>query len=129
MKQLTKQNWLAAAALLFSLPTAYFIAISVLKYELGVDGPFDSIAPWLERMGVKETPGLNINMLIFLGPLVACLLSIFQVLKINWQFTKEQFQFHLTIRKHWFPLLVTAFSLSLLAILFIYLLGENCNCH
>ena len=103
MKQLTKQNRLTAAALLLSLPTAYFIAISVLKYELGVDGPFDSIAPWLERMGIKETLGLNINLLILLGPVVACLLSIFQVLKINWQFTKEQFQFYLTIRKHWFP--------------------------
>jgi hypothetical protein len=129
MKQLTKQNWLTTGALLLSLPTAYFIAISILKYQLGVDGPFDSIAPWLERMGVKETPGWNINLLILLGPVVACLLSIFQVLKINWQFTKEQFQVHLTIRNHWFPLLVTAFSLSLLTILFVYLLGENCNCY
>jgi hypothetical protein len=129
MKQLTKQNWLTAAALLLSLPTAYFIAISVLKYELGIDGLFDSIAPWLERMGIKETIGWNINLLILLGPVVACLLSIFQVLKINWRFTKEHFQFHLTIRKHWYPLLVTGFSLSLLAILSIYLLGENCNCY
>lgn len=128
MKQLTKQNWLTAAALLLSLPTAYFIAISVLKYELGVDGPFDSIAPWLERMGIKETPGWNINLLILLGPVVACLLTIFQVLKIEWEFMKEVFRFHVTIRKRWFSLLVTAFSLSLLAILFIYLFGENCNC-
>jgi hypothetical protein len=129
MKQVTKQNWLTAAALLLALPTAYFICISILKYEMGVNGPFDSIAPFLERMGIKEAPGWNINLLILFGPVVACLLSIFQVLKINWQFTKEQFQFQLTVRLQWFPLLVTAFSLSLLTILFIYLLGENCNCY
>lgn len=128
MKQLTKQNRLTAAALLMALPTAYFIVISILKYELGIDGPFDSIAPLLERMGIKETPGWNINLLILFGPVVACLLTIFQVLKISWQFTKEQFQFYFTIRKKWFPLLVSVFSLSLLAILFFYLLGENCNC-
>ena len=40
----------------------------------------------------------------------------------------REFQFHFAIRKRWFPLLVAAFSISLLAILFLYLLGENCNC-
>jgi membrane protein insertase Oxa1/YidC/SpoIIIJ len=128
MKQLTKRNWFTWAALLLSLPTAYFIVISILKYELGVDGPFDSISPWLERMGIKEAPGWNINLLILLGPVVACLLTVFQLLKIRGEFSQEEFQFHITVRKRWFPLLVTAFSLSLLAALFIYLLGENCNC-
>ena len=123
-----KSNRLTVLALLLALPTAYFISICVLKYGLDINGPFDVIAPFLERVGIKDTIGWNINLLILLGPVVAFMLAIFQVLKIEWQFNKEQFLFQFTIRKKWFPLLVVAFSLSLLAIFFIYLLGENCHC-
>ena len=128
MDQYTKQNGLAIASLLLALPTAYFIAISFLKYELAINSPFDTIAPFLERTGIRESLGWNINLLIVFGPVLAFLLLILQLLKMDWQFNKEQFDFHFTIRKKWFPLLIAGFSLSLLAILFIYLLGENCHC-
>jgi hypothetical protein len=116
---------LNAVALLLSLPTAYFITISVLKYGLSIEGPFDNATPFLERMGIKENLGWNINLLILFGPLIAFLLTIFQVLKINWKFTREQFEFHFAIRKKWFPLMVAVLSGGLLLTLFIYLLGEN----
>jgi hypothetical protein len=128
MKSMIKSNWLAAAGLLLVLPTTYFICISVLKYGLNINEPFDSSAPLLERWGIKESLGWNINLLILLGPIAGFLLTIFQVLIIKWQFTKEHFQFQFTIKKRWFPILVAAFSVSLMAILFFYLLGENCNC-
>ncbi len=121
----SQRNLLTAFALLLALPTAYFITISVLKYVLNIDGPFDNATPFLERMGIKENLGWNINLLILFGPLIAFLISIFQVLKINWQFSKEQFEFHFTIRKKWFPLMVVLLSGGLLLTLFIYLLGEN----
>ena len=123
-----KNNGLTAASLLLALPTAYFILISVLKYALNIDGPFDSAQPALERWGIKETLGWNINLLILFGPMLAFLLTIFQVLKIEWHFTKEEFLLHFTLQKKWFPLLVALFSISLLGILFLYFLGENCTC-
>ena len=128
MKQITQQKWITWIALLLSLPTAYFFIINILKEQFGVSGPYDAIDPLLQRMGIRESIGWNINLLILLGPLAACLLTIFQLLKIKWEFTREQFEFHLTMRKRWFPLLVAAFSISLLAILFLYLFVENCNC-
>ena len=128
MNQYTKQNGLAIASLLLALPTAYFIVISFLKYELAINSPFDTIAPFLERTGIRESLGWNINLLIVFGPVLAFLLIVLQLLKIDWQFNKEQFDFHFTIKKRWFPLMIAGFSLSLLAILFIYLLGENCHC-
>ena|SRR5688572_4711223 len=128
MKHITKQNVIAIVSLLLALPTAYFIAIAILKYEMGVDGPFDAIAPLLERWGIKETLGWNINLLILLGPLLAFLLTIFQLLSIRLQFTQNHFLFQIMVRKRWLPLLVAGFCVSLLAILFIYLFGENCNC-
>ena len=126
MKQITKQTGITIVSLLLALPTAYFIAISLLKYELGVDGPFDAIAPLLERLGIKETLGWNINLVILLGPVVAFLLSIFQVLNIKCTFTQNHFLFQIILKKRWLPLLVAAFSVSLFGILFIYLVGENC---
>jgi hypothetical protein len=129
MKELTKQDLLTWVALLLSLPTIYFFCIAILKYGPGINGPFDSIAPFLERAGIKESPGLNINLLILFGPVIACVLTVFQVLKIKWIFDKDDFQFRLTVKKSWFPVWTGAFSLTLLTILFLYLFGENCNFH
>lgn len=122
-----KNNWLTAAGLLLALPTAWFICINILN-EVGVSGPYNASQPVLENLGIKESMGWNINLLILLGPVLAFLLIIFQVLKIKWHFTKEEFQLNFTLQKRWFPLLVAAFSLGLLAFLFFYVIGENCNC-
>ena len=128
MKQMNKSDWLTTAGLLLALPTFYVICISVLKYGLNIDGPFDFSQPVLEKWGIKDPPGWNINLLILLGPIAGFLLAIFQVMIIKWQFTKEHFQFQFTLKKKWFSILVAAFSISLLAMLFFYLFGENCSC-
>jgi hypothetical protein len=60
--------------------------------------------------------------------MVAFLLTIFQFLKIEWHFTKEEFLLNLSFQKRWFPILVAAASVGVLAILFFYMIGENCNC-
>ena len=128
MKQLFKHNSIALASLLLALPTTYFICISVFKYSFGIDAPFDATAPLLEKWGIKETLGWNINLLILFGPVVAFLLTIFQVLSIRIQFTENHFLFQCLLKKRWLPLFVAAFSVSLLAILFVYIVGENCYC-
>jgi hypothetical protein len=128
MKTITRSNLLTTAGLILSLPTAFVIVIAVLKYEFGVSGPFDSMQPLLESWGIKDPPGWNINLLILLGPVVGFLLALFQLLKINLRFEKKQVEIYTVIQKKWFPILVSAFSLSLLACLSIYLFGENCNC-
>jgi len=98
MKTAYRINWLSATALLLALPTAYFILISVLKYMFGVDGPFDSMQPTLEQLGIKESLGLNINLLILFGPVIALIIAAAQVLKIQFQFTKDQFDFHIQVK-------------------------------
>ena len=128
MKTAYRINWLSAAALLLALPTAYFILISVLKYIFGIDEPFDSIWPTLEQWGAKESLGWNINLLILFGPVIALIIAATQVLRIQFQFSKEQIDFHVQVKKHWFALFVAVFSAGLLAILFWYVAGENCNC-
>ena len=129
MKQSTlKSNLVTAVGLLLAVPTAYFFFISVLKYEFGFNGPFDALEPSLESMGLRKAIGWNINLLILFGPVLTLLLTVFQVLRIKWEITKQEFHFHFTILKNWFPILVAAFSIGILAILFAYGFVENCNC-
>jgi len=128
MKTITfKNNWLTAAGFLLVIPTAYFILIGVLS-EFGINGPLEAIQPLAEKWGIKDQPGLNITSVILFGPMVAFLLTIFQFMKIEWRLTKEEFILHLNFYKRWFPILVASASVGVLAILFFYMLGENCRC-
>lgn len=119
-----RHSWLNMLSLLLVLPAAWFICINMLN-EIGISGLYNASQPFLETMGINENFGWNINLLIIFGPLVAFLLTIFQTLKIKGQFSKEQFAFHFTFRKKWFPLTVAVFSGGLMATLFIYLIVEN----
>jgi hypothetical protein len=53
-----RNNWLNLASLLLVFPAAYVIIISILKYGLNIDGPFNVSAPMLESWGIKEPLGL-----------------------------------------------------------------------
>ena len=128
MKTITfKNNWLTATGFLVVIPTAFFILIGVLS-EFGINGPLEAIQPLAEKWGIKDQPGLNITSVILFGPMVAFLLTIFQFMKIEWRLTKEEFILHLIFYKRWFPILVASASVGVLAILFFYMLGENCRC-
>ena len=106
MKQLTKQNGIAIISLVLALPTACFIAMAVLKYELGVNGPFDAIAPLLESWGIRDSLGWNINLLILFGPLLAFFLKIFQLLGVRMQFTQNHFLFQNLMKKKVFTIMM-----------------------
>jgi hypothetical protein len=128
MKTMTfKSNVLTIIAALLAFPTVYFIIANLLN-ETGIPGPYNLIGSFVENAGGKEPLGWNINLLILCGPMVAILLTIFQFIKIEFHFSKEEFLLHFSILKRWFPILVTAVSVAVLASIFFYMLGENCNC-
>jgi hypothetical protein len=122
-----KNGRLTWISLLLAIPTTCFLGISVLKFELGINAPYDAISPVLARTGIAASLGWNNNLLILLGPVVVFALSIFRVLRIRLQFTQNHFLFQCILKKRWLPLLVAALSASLLGILFIYLVRENCT--
>ena len=123
---LPQSNWLTTAGLILALPTTYFIGANFLN-ELSISGPYNAIDSLVEQMGGQEPLGWNINLLILLGPIIALFISVFQVMSIEWHFTKEQFQFNVRIQRKWFPIFVALLSIGLLAILFVYLIAENYN--
>ena len=128
MKTITfKNNWLTATGLLLVLPTAYFILIGILS-GVGINGPLEAIKPLAEQWGIKDPPGLNITSVILFGPMIAFLLTIFQFLKIEWHFSKEEFFLNLSFQKRWFPIMVAAASAGVLVMLALYMYVENCRC-
>ncbi len=128
MQHTISRKWATAFGTLLVFPTAYFIFISLLKYALGLPYLFDSAHPVLENLGIKESLGWNINLLILFGPLIALVLNLFSVLKIEWFSERENFSIKLSIQKHWWNMMLAIFSGLLLATLFIYAIGENCRC-
>lgn len=118
----------AISGLLLTVPTFYFIFISVLKYVFGLPELFDSMAPFLERAGIKEFPGWNINLLILFGPVLALLMNLSVVLKVRYENSKDNFDCWVVISKRSWNLAVIVLAILVLATLFMYAVGENCNC-
>lgn len=118
----------AITGLMLTVPAFYFILISVLKYTFGVPYLFDSIAPFLERSGIKEPPGWNINLLILVGPVLALLINLSVVLRLHYENSKDYFDCRVTISKRSWNLVVIVLAGLVFATLFMYLVGENCNC-
>jgi len=122
-----KSNALSIIAALLAFPTVYFISANLLN-EIDIPGPYNLIASFVERNGGREPLGWNINLLILCGPIIAILLTFFQFVKIEFYSTKEEFLLHFSVQKRWFPIIVTAASVAVLAAIFLYMLAENCNC-
>jgi len=128
MKTMTfKSNALTIIAAVLVFPTVYFIIANLLN-EMGIPGPYNLIGSLVENAGGRAPLGWNINLLILCGPIAAILLTIFQFVKIEFHSTREEFLLHFSIQKRWFPILVTAVSSAVLASIFFYMPGENCNC-
>jgi hypothetical protein len=126
--QILKPGLSAVIGLLLTAPTLYFILISVMKYVFGLPALFDASQPTLETLGIKEAIGWNINLLILFGPLVALLLNLNSVLDINWQGTRDDIIVQLLFQKLVRNWLVIVISGLCLLTLFVYAIGENCNC-
>ena len=126
MQQLIiNRKWTFTLGALLVIPTAWFIFISLLKYGLGAPYLFDNSQPFLERLGIKESLGWNINLLILFGPIIALLLNLFSILKMEFINEKDEFSLRLYFQKHWLNMLIIIFAALVLLILFVYLFGEN----
>lgn len=126
--QLIKPSVAVTIGLFLTAPTAYFIFVSVLKYVFGLPALFDALEPLLNAMGAKGTFGWNINLLIIFGPLLAFLMNLTSVLRVQWNKNEEGMNIHLTIQQKLMNSIVILISGGSLAILFLYALEENCNC-
>lgn len=107
-------------SLLLVFPAAYFIGIIFLKHVLHVESPYEASILLLERLGINESPGLNINGLMLFGTAMGILMNITQVLSIEKHFTDNHFHFYVHIKRKWFPLTVILLSAVLFTVLLCY---------
>ena len=126
MKTILKHNSSFLIGLLLSLPTAYFILINLLN-EMGYGYLYNASEPMFENLGIRESFGLNINLLIVFGPVLALLLNVLSVLHIRFETTKEKIDCRVSIEKNWLNLAVIFLSGGVLAFIFLYLFAENCR--
>lgn len=126
--QLVKPSSAATIGLLLTAPTAYFIFVSALKYVFRLPALFDAFEPLLNSMGAKGPLGWNINLLIVFGPALSFLINLISILTVQWNRNEGGIHIHLVVQQKPVNWIVLCISGGCLALLFLYALGENCNC-
>ncbi len=122
-----KHRLQVASAILLVIPALLVITASVLKYGLGIDGLFDSIAPTMEKWGIKDPPGFNITSVVAFGPAVAFLIALFAIVKFQLMHSKEKDVFVIEVKNSVVFRILTVLSALVLAALCVYLVLENIN--
>jgi hypothetical protein len=110
------------------MPALYFILSAFLHYGFGVSGPWRLIEPIFNQPGNKDL-GLNINLLIVFGPIAACIISLFQVMHIDFQKQKEEVNIKASFLLKSYHWIIISAALACTGSMLLYFLGENCNCH
>ena len=122
----SRQTFIAGCIL--TLPALYLILISLLKYTSDEAYIHNLTWPLLQSVAVREGLGLNANLLILFGPVLAFLLNLFSVLDTDYQQGEENVVGQFSIRKSAWNLAVLFCSSLALFLLFACILGEKCRC-
>lgn len=112
---------LALIAAIVMLPTAFLVGIAVLKYILGVPGPFDSVEPTVTPI-VTHPIGETI---FLLAPYVAFVLAVvpFTRLRLGWREGRLAASAEASVPLA--NLVVGALSAVLIVLMGIYWIAEN----
>lgn len=127
MKTFSKQNQVFWIGALLALPAVYFILINVLN-ELGYTYLFDSSWPTLQRWGVQESLGWNINLLILFGPVIALIANLLVIIHMHVDSFEQRIDLYISVTKRWWNLAVVLLCGSVLCMLALYLFLENYHC-
>lgn len=98
-----RERLLNIMSIMLLFPAFFFLVICVLKYMLGIDGPYDASEPTLEWLGLDEGFGFNINLFILMGPVAAILFAAWQTVRIHWQNSKFRLGVQVTLIKRKYP--------------------------
>ena len=112
---------LAVVALAITFPTAFVVAVAVLKYVLGVPGPFDAIEPTVTPF-VTHPIGETI---LVLAPYVALVLAIkpFARMRLGWREGRLAASLEAAVPPT--SLAVGAMSATLIVFMGLYWMAEN----
>ena len=128
MKQFSiSHRWSFLLGALLVFPIVFVITSALLKYGLGINQPFDAAQPLLEKWGIKERFGWNINAVILFGPILAILLNLFSLVKFNFKAADDYYEIFFFVKSYWWNIILVLVACAMLGILFLYMIGENCR--
>lgn len=126
-KLLVNRPFALSTGFLLVFPALYFIVSAWLNYGLGFSMLWKVIEPVFEKPGNKQF-GFNINLPILIGPLLAILVNLPQVMQLHSVAEPEELNVHLALKKYSWSCIIISVAAFCLAALFFYLIAENCNC-
>jgi hypothetical protein len=112
-----------AAALV--LPAALFVGANVLKYGLGIDGPYDVLGRFTDP---PKSMGNLVTAIVLIGPVVGLALAGWPVLRLRFAHPDGEVQATVSLRLRWVNIAIAVVALGVLAVLFGHILAENAAC-
>ena len=107
------------------LPAALFIGANVLKFGLGIEGPYDVLRPLTDPP--KATTNL-VTVLVLAGPVVGLAIALWPIIRLRFGHPDRLIQATVSLRLQWVNIAIAVVALGLLAILFGHILAENAAC-
>lgn len=107
------------------LPAALFVGANVLKYNVGVDGPYAALGPLTDP---PRSTTDYVTALVLLGPVAGFALVLWPILRLGFGHPEGEIQATVTIRLRWANIAVAVVALGVLAVLFGHVLAENAAC-
>lgn len=116
----------AVLALALLVPGFVFVVMNILKFELGVDQPYDALEP----IFVPEGAVLAVlaNVIIVVGPVAAALLTLLPMLRARLRRDSGILRLELALRLSTPHLVVALLALAVIGTIGGHLIGENLPC-
>ena len=108
---------LAGLSLLLAMPGFIFLSFALLKYGLGIPGPFDAIGD------LVEVP--LIELLTVVGPFFALVVALWSVVRVRLRWERGTLSAVVTIHARFFNLAIVALAALLSTVIIAYGLLEN----
>ncbi|MGH2693019.1 MAG: hypothetical protein ACRDHM_11040 [Actinomycetota bacterium] len=108
---------------LLVLPSVVFVAANLLKFELGIDGPYDFLAPVIGPSSSVNGPILAA--VVILGPLAAVVLTLRRTASISVSRTGGGLSARTSLNVQWADLVILVFALGALSVIGLYLIAEG----
>jgi hypothetical protein len=107
------------------LPAALFVGANVLKYGLGIDGPYNALGPLTDP---PKGTGDLVTVIVLVGPVVGLGVALWPVLGLRFAHPDGEVKATVSLRLRWANIAIAVVALGVLAVLFGHILAENAAC-
>jgi hypothetical protein len=104
-------------------PSVVFVAVNLLKFELGVDAPYDALAPLIDPS--SQLANLLVAAVVILGPIAAVFLTLRHAATGSVRTTKPGVEAQFTMRARWSDVLMIGVAIAPLIVIGLHLIAEG----